>query len=190
MWWLPQIRGYSYPRVTVIRIDVHPAGENSTNTTRTLPTPVHARLVYASCGWFPYVATFHEVSIDLDRCHYSREKGLLTQSTACRLTDPQVRTQLLSWASQWSRGRMPSSWWWPTTRFTGLISPACDRYVQYLLTGANRTVLNWHRRGLQPWRCRLATYPLSDLPSQLSPLSPSGPAQSPFNQVLTTRPKC
>jgi hypothetical protein len=42
-----------------------------------------------------------------------------------------------------------------TTRFTGLISPACDWYVQYLLMGANRTVLNRHRWGLQPWRCRL-----------------------------------
>jgi hypothetical protein len=32
-------------------------------------------------------------------------------------------------------------------QFTGLISPACDWYVQYLLAGANRTVLNRHRRG-------------------------------------------
>jgi hypothetical protein len=66
------------------------------------------------------------------------------------------------------------------TRFTGPISPTCDQYVQYLLMGANRTVLNRHRRGLQPWRCRLATYPLLDLPNQLSPLSPSGPTRSPF----------
>jgi hypothetical protein len=62
------------------------------------------------------------------------------------------------------------------TRFTRPISPTCDRYVQYLLMGANRTIVNRHRRGLQPWRCRLATYPLPDLPNQLSPLSPSGPA--------------
>jgi hypothetical protein len=34
------------------------------------------------------------------------------------------------------------------TRFTGPISPACDRYVQYLLTGTNPSVLNWHRQGL------------------------------------------
>jgi hypothetical protein len=44
------------------------------------------------------------------------------------------------------------------TWFTGPISPACDRYIQYLLMGANRTILNWHRWGLQPWRCRLNTY--------------------------------
>jgi hypothetical protein len=49
-------------------------------------------------------------------------------------------------------------------QLTGPISPVCDRYVQYLLTGANRMVLNRHRWGLQPWRCRLATYPLPDLP--------------------------
>jgi hypothetical protein len=66
------------------------------------------------------------------------------------------------------------------TRFTGPISSVCDRYVQYLLMEANRTVLNRHRRGLQPWRCRLVTYPLPDLPNQLSPLSPSCPARSPF----------
>jgi hypothetical protein len=33
------------------------------------------------------------------------------------------------------------------TRLTGHISPVCDQYVQYLLTGANPSVLNWHRRG-------------------------------------------
>jgi hypothetical protein len=148
--------------------------------TRTLPTPVHVRPTYASCGRSPYVATFREAPTDLDRSLCSREKGLPTQSPARRLTDPRVRTQLLSWTSQWSRGRKPSSWRCPTTKFTRPISPACDRYVQYLLMGANRTVLNQHRRGLQPWRCRLTTYPLPDLPDQLSPLSPNGPAWSPF----------
>jgi hypothetical protein len=79
-----------------------------------------------------------------------------------------------------SNGEKSSSCWQPTTRLTGPISPVCDRYVQYLLTRDNRTVLNRHRRGLQPWRYRLATYPLPDLPNQMSPLSPSGPARSPF----------
>jgi hypothetical protein len=32
-------------------------------------------------------------------------------------------------------------------QLTGPISPAYDRYVQYLLTGANPSVLNQHRRG-------------------------------------------
>jgi hypothetical protein len=38
------------------------------------------------------------------RSHCSREKGLLTQSLARRLTDPRVRTQFLSRANQWSSG--------------------------------------------------------------------------------------
>jgi hypothetical protein len=79
-----------------------------------------------------------------------------------------------------SSGEKSSSCWQPTTRLTGPISPTCDRYVQYLLARANRMVLNRHRWGLQPWRCPLAIYPLPDLPNQLSPLSPNGPARSPF----------
>jgi hypothetical protein len=142
--------------------------------------PVHVCPAYASCGRSPYVATFRGTPTDLDRSHCSWEKGLPTQSTACRLTDPWVRTQLLSRASQWSRGRKSSSRRWLTTRFTRPISPACDRYDQYLVAGANRMVLNRPRRGLQSWRCRLATYSLLDLPNQLSPLSPNGPARSTF----------
>jgi hypothetical protein len=155
-------------------------GENPTNTTRTLPTPAHVCPAYASCGRSLYVTTFHGTPTDLGISHCSREKGLLTQSTARRLTDPWVRTQLLSWSNQWSRGRKLSSWRWPTTRFIGPISPACDRYVQYLLMGDNRTVLNWPRRRLQPWGCWLATCPLPDLLNQLFPLSPKGHARSPF----------
>jgi hypothetical protein len=56
------------------------------------------------CGQSPYVATFREAPTDLDRSHCSRENGLPTQSIAHRLTDPWVRTQLLSQTIQWSRG--------------------------------------------------------------------------------------
>jgi hypothetical protein len=48
---------------------------------------------------------------------------------------------------QW---RKPNTHQHQATRFTRHISPACDRYVQYLLMGANRTVLNRHRQMLQP----------------------------------------
>jgi hypothetical protein len=34
-------------------------------------------------------------------------------------------------------------------------TPACDRYVQYLLMEANPSVLNRHKRVIQPWRCQL-----------------------------------
>jgi hypothetical protein len=107
-----------------------PCRGNPTNTTRMLPTPVYMRPAYASCGQSPYVATFHTVVDRFERVHCTWEEGLPTQSTARRLTDPQVRTQLLSHNSQWSSEEKSSFCRWPTTRLTGPISPACDRYVQ------------------------------------------------------------
>jgi hypothetical protein len=68
-------------------------------------------------------------------------------------------------------------------------SPVCDRYVQYLLAGANPSVLNRHRRGLQPWRCRLATYHSPTFPTNCLhfPLMVLPGLQ--FNQVPSTKPK-
>jgi hypothetical protein len=143
--------------------------------TRTLPTPVHVRPSYASYGRSPYVTTFHERPTDFDRSHCSREKGPPTQCTARRWTNPRVHTQLLSWASQWSRGRKSSSCRWPTTRYTGLISPTCDRYVQYLLTGVNPLVLNWHKWGLQPWRSWFSTYYFPTFPTSCLPFPLKAP---------------
>jgi hypothetical protein len=64
-----------------------PAGKNRTNTTHTLPTPVHVRPVYPSYGQSPYVATFREVINSDGQSHCSQKKRLLTQSTARRLRD-------------------------------------------------------------------------------------------------------
>jgi hypothetical protein len=55
----------------VIQIDVHLAGKNLINMTRTLPTPVHVRPVYASCGQSPYVSTFHVVINRVEKGHCS-----------------------------------------------------------------------------------------------------------------------
>jgi hypothetical protein len=162
----------------VIRIDVHHVGETPTNMTRTLPTPVDVCPACTSYGQSPYMATFHETSIDLDRSHYSWEEGLLTQSTARRLTDPWVHTQLLSRASQWSRGRKPISCRRPTNWSTGPISPACDQYIQYLLTGTNPSVLNWHRRGYHIENIRIATALSPPFPSESSTNPPNGPTRS------------
>jgi hypothetical protein len=148
-----------------IQIDVHPAEKNSINTICTLSKPVHVRPTYASYGQSPYMATFHESSTNLDGSHYSWEKGLLTQSTSRRLTDPWVCTQFFSEANQWSNRLKPSFCRWQSTRLTEPISPACDRYVQYLLTGINPSVLKWYRRGLPHRNLRIAT--------TLSPLFPS-----------------
>jgi hypothetical protein len=64
------------------------------------------------------------------------------------------------------------------TRLTGLISTTCDRYVQYMLTGGNPSVLNRHRRGLQPWRCRISTYHSLTFPTSDLHFPPKGPARS------------
>jgi hypothetical protein len=157
-----------------------PCREHLINMTSTLPTPVHVRPAYAFSGQSPYMTTFYESSTDLNGSHCSREKGLPTQSTARRLTDPWVRTQFLSEANQWSTRLKLSFCWWQATSLTGPISPTCDRYGQYLLTEANPSVLNRHKRGLQPCKCRLAnTTPQPSQPTVLH-FSPNGPARSQF----------
>jgi hypothetical protein len=138
---------------------------------------VWSRTTRISCG--PHIAIFCETPIDLDRSHCSWEKGLPTQYTARWPIDPWVRTQFLSRANQWSRGCKPSSCQWPTTRLTEPISLACDRYVQYLIARANPSVLNWHRRGLQSWRCRLSTYHSSTFLTSYLHFPPNDPARSP-----------
>jgi hypothetical protein len=174
---LRQTSGYSYPRVTTIRINVHPAGENPTNAPCTLSTSVHARPTYAFYGQSPYVTTFHWLPRSRNMPLHSEE----ILATKDRLAQP------LSWVTSFllpcdspgvgERGFGPMVA--QLHQLIGPISPACDRYVQYLLAGVNRMVLNRHRRGLQSWRYRLATYPLHDLSNQMSPLSPNGPVRSP-----------
>jgi hypothetical protein len=52
--------------------------------------------------------------------HCSWEKGLLTQSPSCRLTDLWVRIEFLSWANQWSSGESQAS---INSRLLGLPGP-------------------------------------------------------------------
>jgi hypothetical protein len=146
MWRLPQTSGYSYPRVAAIEINVHHTGENPTNTTRTLPMPVHVRSVYASCGRSPYVATLRKSSAGLDGCT-APEKKCSQLHLSARLSGLWDPLQFLSQHNHWSSALKLSTCWWQTTRFTEPISPACGQYVQYLLTGVNPSVLNRHRRG-------------------------------------------
>jgi hypothetical protein len=137
----------------------------------------------------PHIATFRIVVNRFERVHCTWEEGLATQSTARRLTDLRVHTQPLSHNSPWSSGEKSSFYWHPTTRLTMPISPACDRYVQYLLTGTNPSVLNQHSRGLPPLRCRFATYYSPTFPTSCThfPLRASSGLQ--FNKALTTKPK-
>jgi hypothetical protein len=143
-----------------------------------LPTPVHARSAYASCRQSPYVTTFHWLP-------RSRNKPLHPEevlATKDRLTQPSswVASLLFPCGSPGVGERSFGLMVTQLPQLTRLISPACDRYVQYLVTGANPSVHNRHSRGLQSWRCRLATYPFPDLPNQLSSLFPNGPARSPI----------
>jgi hypothetical protein len=150
----------------VIRIDVHFAGENLTNTTRTLPTPVHIHSAYASCGWSPYVATFHESSTELSKPTASEKKG--SQHNPQRTGWP-IHGSVPSFSPEPANQAVrvkPRIYQRSTTRFTGSISPACDQYVQYLLTGTNSSVLNRHRRGLPHRKPQNSHITLSALPFQ------------------------
>jgi hypothetical protein len=68
----------------------------------------------------------------------------------------------------WSRGRGFDQVVTQLYQLTGSISPACDRYVQYLLTGTNPSVLNRHRQGLPHRNLRIATTLSPPLPSKCS----------------------
>jgi hypothetical protein len=73
-------------------------------------------------------------------------------------------------------------------RLLGLPDPlACDRYIQYLLTGVNPSVLNRHKRGLLPLRCRLSTYHSPTFPTDGLHFLPKGPVRSHFNQSTITK---
>jgi hypothetical protein len=126
----------------------------------------------------------------VEQAHCSREEGLPTQSTAHHWP---IRGSVPSFSPEPANkavGPKPSIYQRPATRLTGPISPLCDRYVQYLLVRANRMVLNRHRQGGATLEVSAFHVPLPNLPDQLSPLSPSGPARSPFNQVSAFKPKC
>jgi hypothetical protein len=60
-------------------------------------------------------------------------------------------------------------------RFTRLITPACNRYVQYLLTGTNPSVLNQHKRGLPHRNLRIATTLFPPFPFECSTGPPKWP---------------
>jgi hypothetical protein len=72
-------------------------------------------------------------------------------------------------------------------QLTGLITPACDRYVQCLLVGANPSVFNTQRRWLQPWSCRLSIYHSRTFPTSGLHFPPKSPAWSQVIQSTITK---
>jgi hypothetical protein len=105
---------------------------------------------YASYRRPSYVASFHESSTELHIVTTPDKKGLPTQSTARRLTDPWVHTQFLSRANQWSSGESQIS---IDSRLLGLPGPY-HRYAIGMFNTCSRGPT--HRsstdtgRGLQP----------------------------------------
>jgi hypothetical protein len=90
--------------------------------------------------------------------HFSREKrapDTIYSTPTDRSASPYPVSLPIQLVNQWRKLNICQQ---QATRLTEPISPTCDRYVQYLHTGANTSVLNRHRRGLQPWRCQLSTY--------------------------------
>jgi hypothetical protein len=105
----------------------------------------------------------------VEQAHCSQEEGFHTQSTARRWP---IRGSVPSFSPEPANeavGAKPIIYRRPATRLIGRIIPVCDRYIQYLLAGANRTVLNRHRWGLQPWRCRLSMYHSLTFPTTCLP---------------------
>jgi hypothetical protein len=115
------------------------------------------------CGRSSYVTTFYESSTGLDGCT-SPEKKCSRLHLSARLSGPWDPPQFLSQHSHWSSMLKPSTCQQQTTRLTGLISSACNRNVQYLLTGTNPSVLNRHRQGLPHRKSRNSHSTLPALP--------------------------
>jgi hypothetical protein len=155
---------------------------------RTLPTPIHACPLYALCKQSPYVSTFYWLPRSQNKPLHPKE--VLT--TKDRLAQPS--SLVASFILPCKSPRVGESGFDPMVtqllQLTGPISPACDRYVQYLLVEANPSVLNWHRPGLQPWRCWLATYHSPTFLTSCLHFPLMAPPGLQFNQVLSTKPKC
>jgi hypothetical protein len=80
-------------------------------------------------------------------------------------------TQFLSQHSYWSSNESQESIDNRLHRFTRPINSSMQSVRSILARGANPSVLNRHRWGLQPWRCRLATNHSSTFPTDGPPLS-------------------
>jgi hypothetical protein len=144
MWRLPWTGSYSYPSVTAIRIDVHPARKawytqhvcflcHSTYATCMLPT-VNPRT------WQPFTLTQQSWTDSLLPTKVLPTPPLsptkwLAGPASVSLPNTTIKAVCLNQTSVDEHA----------TRLTQLISPSCDQYVQYLLTGANPSILNRHR---------------------------------------------
>jgi hypothetical protein len=108
-------------------------GKPDQHTTR-IPRSDHVwpqtiRISHGQC-----IATFRKLVNRFIYIHCPREEGLPTQSTARRPSDPRVRTELLSYNSQWGSGEKISFCWlskWFCDTSTGAATGAtrCGSFV-------------------------------------------------------------
>jgi hypothetical protein len=126
----------------------------------------------------PHIASFRTVINRFEQIHCSQEEGLPAQPPA-QLSDPQVRTQLLSRTNHWSSREKLNFCWQPTTSLTGPINTSMRSVRSMLTRRANPSVLNRLRQVLQPWRCRLSMYHSLTFPTNGLHFPPKSPARSP-----------
>jgi hypothetical protein len=128
--------------------------------------------------YFPRSVRIWPLTIRISRGLLSWEEWLPTQSTAWRLTDPQVCTQLLSQNSQWSSGKKSSICWQPATMLTRLISLIYDNTFNTCSRRPTYRSLIDPSGGLQPWRCRFTTHHSPTFPTSGLYFSSKGPDRS------------
>jgi hypothetical protein len=181
--------GYSYLRVVTIQINVHPTGE-------TWPT-CHTHLMLT-----PHMVPDHtyltwSTHSNLSCSHQQSWAGSLLPRKKGSQYNPQhddwpIHGFVPSFSPEPTNeavGAKPTFCWWLATRLTEPIPLTCDRYVQYLLVGANPSVLNRHRWGLQPWRCQFSTYHSPTFPIDSLHFPPKGLSGLQLNHIPLIKPK-
>jgi hypothetical protein len=121
---------YSCLRVTVIWIDVHPAGENLIYMTCILLALVHICHTYTFRGQSLYVATFHADPTELDR-FTTPEKKCSRLHLSAWLSGPWNPPQFLSQHNYWSSALKPNIYW--QTGYISLLGP----YHQHVISTFN-----------------------------------------------------
>jgi hypothetical protein len=134
------------------------------------------------CRQFPYMATFYKSIWGQTRSLYPLKKSWYHEidwlSRRSELPHFPSRAPTVEY-----RGKKFGQVVMKLLDLLGPVYPACNRYVQCLLMGANPLVLNRHKWELQPWRCRLSA-PLSPpFSTDGPPLFPKGLARSPINST-------
>jgi hypothetical protein len=145
--------------------------------TCTLSVSVHVCHSYASYEQSSYLVILHEVINKVEQIYCSQEKKGSRPNPQhadwpIHGCIPRFSPTIAIEAVEKSQACIDNK----LHRFTELISSACDQYVQYLLMGVNSSVLNRHRQGLQPCRCRFSTSYSPPFPFGGPPLFPNGPS--------------